>query len=363
VIAKFKYFVLYLGVLFLISAPGLSTVSVNYNFYNDDSSLSNSLAVENGIYSDYVTLTPDEVAYAGGGSSKLPDGSFSQSISYAQGGNKKHISSSVKTTSGSFGWSAKLVKKEDMPVSAKMGATYGISDGNADVRFTNNKEETSKYVTVTGGSYKGGANVNPDSLVSAGQGELSPSGENNIQDTLYIEDANGKWGWIDLSQIGNDIRSKWMDSVQASADSQQYGMAIGIGAEDGKTAVEITGDASNFPMQHLPPGNLEVNKEPAMGNPGMGHGFDYDFPELYPIEDYKDLIDYYISVHGTDPENTDGSGTGQGDYYDPSPQQYHPDPSTWENLWKPDPIEAKGRFNLLLKMDFQTPIKGTTAKN
>ena len=363
VLTKFKYFVLYMSSFLLILAPGLSTVSVNYNFYNDESSLSNSLAVENAAYSDYVTLTPDDIAFAGGGSSMLPDGSFSQSISYSQGGNKNHLSSSVKTTSGSFGWSSKLMQAEDKPSSIKMGATYSVSDGNADVRFANDELETNKELTVIGGNYIGGANINPDKLVSSGSGELSPNGDSTIQDFFYIEDIKGKWGWIDLRQEGTDIRSKWMDSVQATADLQLYGMAIGIGAEDGKTAVEMIGDASDFPMQHLPPGNLEVGKVLDSGSPGTGHGFDYDFPELYPIEDYKDLIDYYISVHGTDPENTEGSGAGQSDYNDPSPQHYHPDPSYWENLWKPNPIKTEGRFNLLLMMDFQTPIKGETAKN
>jgi hypothetical protein len=94
----------------------------------------------------------------------------------------------------------------------------------------------------------------------------------------------------------------------------------------------MIGDASDFPMQHLPPGNLEVGYVLDSGSPGMGHGFDYDFPDLYPIEDYKDLIDYYISVHGTGPENAGESGSAQNDYNDPSPQQYHPDPSYWENL-------------------------------
>jgi len=363
VLSKFKYFVLYLAGLLLILAPGSSTVSVNYNFYNEESSFSNSLAVENGIYSDYVTLTPDDIAFAGGGSSKLPDGSFSQSISYSHGGNKNHASGSVKTTSGSFGWSAKLVLAEDKPTTTKMGAAYSVSDGEADVRFANGEVETNKQLTVIDGIYVGGANIYPGKLVSSGSGTLFPNGESNIQDFIFIEDTKGKWGWIDLSQKGIDIRSKWADSVQATIDSQKYGMAIGIGAEDGKTEVEMTGDASDFPMQHLPPGNLEVGHVLDSGSPGTGSGFDYDFPELYPIKDYKDLIDYYISVHGTDSGNADGSDAGQDDYYDPSPQQYHPDPSYWENLWKPDPIKTEGRFNLLMKMDFKTPVKGATAEN
>lgn len=336
----------------LLISPALATVTVSSNYYNEDSSLSNDLTIDSGIYSDFTLLDQNDIFFTGGGKSTQPSSSFSQDIASVNGQNKDAVSSSVKTSSGSFGWSSTR-SSDEAGNKVKMNTKYSVSDGNVQAHFSNDRFETGKDLTVTGGSYIGVADIFPDNLYSAGNG-YTPIGNNLLDESIFIGDSDN-WGWIDLYQDGTGIKSKWRDLVQASPDSQLYGMSMETAALDGEAVFGMTGDASGFPMQHLPAGNLEVVKTLDV-KPGDGSGSSVTIDtEKYP-EDWKTLVDYYLSTSAPTSGNNGETQVGSSDQFDPSPY-YHSD-HTWEDYWKPlvYPVEAKGTFNLLLKMAFQTPF-------
>jgi len=346
---KMFILVLVLSIYLCSSLPGLATVTISKTCYNSHSALTEDITTVNALYADYTILLPDKILSKGGGMGLGDiDSSFSHEIIYLNGESSSKIGAALDTDSATYGWSKNLNEtQEDKPFSMAVG--YKLGDGKLITSCWNSQAEIAEDLTIVGGKYSGSAAIEPDAMASTGSGESeNDAGESTLNHLVYTQNE-GKWAWIELDQEGKAINYQWIKVAQASPNDAFIGLALKTNAENGEAVMEVVGEASDFPRQHLPPGRLVIYNYPVYDTTNTDSSTTstpvYDIPEFGPPEELKfdlqEFLDFLLNGDGVQDSGIGGQQEQESSDQEPTePQEY--------------PLEARGTFDFALKMTFNT---------
>jgi hypothetical protein len=124
------------------------------------------------------------------------------------------------------------------------------SDAGSGADKTTSKKDNGDGDKVEGAEDSGeGTDTNSDS-----------SDESGIFHTTAV-DGQGKWANVQMNLAGSaeNMRYEWEKKVNANTQNAFLGLRLTGGSTDGAvTTLAMDGEASNFPAQHLPPGEVVV---------------------------------------------------------------------------------------------------------
>jgi hypothetical protein len=219
-------------------------------------------------YAEATAITPNVIASKGIGNGS--ESEFSHSMFVENGENRENIAASLKTDSGKYAWN-KSVNASFDGLAMNMSVGCAVEKGNLEASYSNSIAAHTEEVTANGAQYLVYTVINPDTILSGGKGKSKKSAEDeNMNDGLshkmYIE-GQGKWAEISTNLTCNstDTNYMWKKMVKTLPQDSSMGMELKCVSKNGSVeTLEMDGEASNFPVQHLPPGEVVVNVTPVI---------------------------------------------------------------------------------------------------
>lgn len=266
-IAKLSFFFLISILLFIISPgpiqDGLATVSFSCNVYNSADSVSEAVFGENLDFGGAAFLANDLVSVEGKGST-VNNRSF---YSYELLCQEDHMQSAAQTDSGQLAWAGSATASHNSSV-ASISSKASLSDGNLTAFYKNSDVAVSESIWAPSSKFQEVARISPHSLSSAGSG-LTDQGERSygqedmrgFDQSLLIE-GFGRWLQIDSEVLGK-TSLEWVSAVDSRQSNCSLNMAV-AGRSDNESCIsrmQMQGSGSGFPLQRLPAGRLDVNRQ------------------------------------------------------------------------------------------------------
>lgn len=261
-------FHLLISILFVIISPGSiqdgsATVSFSCNVYNSADSVSEAVFGENLNFGGAAFLANDLVSVEGKGST-VSNRSF---YSYELLCQEDHMQSAAQTDSGQLAWGGSATASHNSSA-ASISSKASVSDGNLSAFYKNSDVAVSESVWAPGSKFQEAAKISPHTLSSAGSGlTVQADGSYGQEDmrgfdqSLLIE-GFGRWLQIDSEVLGN-TSLQWLSAVDSSQSNCSLNMAVAGRSdnESGISRLQMQGLGSGFPLQRLPAGRLEVNRQ------------------------------------------------------------------------------------------------------
>jgi hypothetical protein len=246
----------------------------------------------NADYSGVTVLLPYSIHSNGAGKSVDEKSSeFSHSILVAMDENCEKIKASLNTELGEYGWKSDV---KVLPDGLHMGMSVEskIENGNLKATYDNSVATHTEEVTANGAQYSESTIITPSAISSDGIGNSllkeskseddetdkenndknqDENADNYLEDEnensgfyhmIYVEgQGNGKWAEINSTLTAESMNTsyEWKKGVKAVTQNYSLGMAlVGVSNNGSIKTIEMHGKASNFPAQHLPPGEVVV---------------------------------------------------------------------------------------------------------
>ncbi|MEM0498037.1 MAG: hypothetical protein QW781_00880 [Methanothrix sp.] len=279
--------ILSVGMLVLITCAHAS-ISIRMGCYNSNDEMGMSIDGTNVMFDAFCALEPESLEYSNGGSSTFSEADYSYSLSL----NGRTLFSNAETDSGMFSWSGRIEAGGELGLDViRASSKSAVRDGRLNVGYGNDEFKVYEIVEAADSGYQQQAQLDPGSVASRGTGStLRPvSGlEENLKlrtngnaDTMKADDGAAtaqedtstlqgirysigvqapridKQGSIDACVMGQ-TEAQWATEVNFNPENYFFGMrAIGIGFAP-IDELGMTGQATEFPVQILPPGNVEI---------------------------------------------------------------------------------------------------------
>ena len=239
---------------------------------NLEASYSNSIAAHteelttNGAkYAEATVITPGVIASKGRGNGS--ESEFSHSMFVENDETSENIAASLKTDSGEYEWKKGVTAS---PEGLAMGMSVGcaVEKGNLEASYSNSIAAHTEELTTNGAQYSVITAINSSTISSKGVGKSKKSAEDenmngDLSHKIHVE-GQGKWAEISTNLTCNstDTDYTWEKSARALPQNSSLGMAlIGVSKNGSVEILEMDGEASDFPAQHLPPGEVIVTIE------------------------------------------------------------------------------------------------------
>jgi hypothetical protein len=273
--------ILALGFVLLITLCSIADADLSFkcNLYNSEESISTDLQGDNLNYAAFAELNPDSIYYSGGGFSTEPDCSYSHSIT----NNGKALESSAKTDSGELMFHS-LVDSNycgDGGKAFELSLKNVVANGFLNSHYSNPDLSVEKTTDLNMAIYSESAGIDANQVQSMGSGVTLVFDENNKEtaggDDTATADSGTSQNAVtkDITQIisveGRDKQSKietnlhgdvdavWKNGVMANANDYYLGSAITGVTRGSQDRMEMVGEATGFPMQRLPPGEVDLS--------------------------------------------------------------------------------------------------------
>lgn len=331
-----------IGILLAISCAMFADaqIALQMSYYNSDDDISMSLDGANLAFESFCALEPHSLTYNNAGSSKQPEAEYSYSLAL----DGETMFSSAETDSGMFGWSGNVEAGGDLGLnSLRVSMRSAVKDGSLKLAYGNDEFKVQEMVETDNSKYQQQALLGPGTVVSVGSGSTlnpvpglaenlaarnagqdvtrtiqtddddlneevktnSDPQENSIEDStssenqdqgikysLNVQTAGAeKQGSIDADVMGL-TEAQWFTQVKFEPEDYSIGVRVrGIGFAP-IDELEMIGQATGFPQQILPPGNVKISYRDRNIS---------DTPELW--EKYPELIeiesqDFYSAYAG-----------------------------------------------------------------
>ncbi len=274
-----KLITISLLVIGLFAEPGYS-IDLSMNFYNSFDDLSVSLAGENLDFDGSAILMPDSLKYSNGGQSNQPEGYYSYSIAL----NDNAIGSGAATNSGAFGWQTKvdLNSKGDGSRTFTLSKYNFVEDGILESSSSNPNTKIDQVIIANNAAYLQKATISQDCINSNGKGvtmeiktaDQSPTEPENAQDAptkgfLTITGVSQDDTFVIIStNAQGDMNTQFGDRIRSVPSNFDAGNSVVGYSKTQMTNLEMVGQATGFPTQRLPPGDLKASiKEGTEGTP------------------------------------------------------------------------------------------------
>ena len=253
------------------------TVHMSFTCYNSEARVTENVMTNNADYSGVTVLLPYSIHSKGAGKSVDEKSSeFSHSILVAMDENCEKIKASLNAELGEYGWKSDV---KVLPDGLLMGMSVEskIENGNLKATYDNSLATHTEEVTANGAQYSESTIITPDTISSNGMGNSGDGheadinvnpGEGGIFHKIRIE-GNGKWAEMNSTLTAEPMNTSyaWKKSVNAVTQNSSLGMAlVGVSNNGSIKTIEMHGKASNFPAQHLPPGEVVVTTAESESN-------------------------------------------------------------------------------------------------
>lgn len=242
--------------LFLLAASSNAgaSVSVGVTLFNSDSSVSESITVENANYASSALLLPYNgfadfpysIHSSGAGSSTSSDGKFTDTISAVRDGeDASNVDASVETKSGSFRWSKSVDSSDDIAMS--MGIATQIVNGELDSSYTNSDSSVAKEISTRNSMYSDKSYITSGSLGTQGSGSSLDEMENAFVSHVEAQHL-GKTALVDSDVFeltdteGAD--HKFSDIIKLGSDSGSLAGSVSILSNNKCELLPMTGIVS-----------------------------------------------------------------------------------------------------------------------
>ena len=292
--------------LFLLSSVSASTVyaqvSIKTTCYNSNSIVSEGISTKNADYYGVIVLAPAYISSNGAG--KSVDDEFSEfyhRVFAANEGDSGSIAAylNLKAESGGYEW-VKEVTTSSEGLSMGMSVDGEIENGILEASYRNSLSSHIEELMTNDAKYSESTIITPSAIASDGIGNsllkesksedtdtekenLSSDGkkekgseedantDNDNNDTnqdengnsgfyhmIYVEGQDkGKWTEIRTNLTCESIDFEWKKSAKTFRLNSSQSMTLSGERKNGSIAVlEMDGEASDFPAQHLPPGQF-----------------------------------------------------------------------------------------------------------
>lgn len=270
---KGKLLIMALMMAFLLGNAG-ADVALDINVYNSQDSLSTSLAGASFDFGSAAILTPTSLLYNGGGKSNNPISHYS----YEAALNGEPLGTGARTDSGGFGWSAAVDCnfKGDGSRDFKLGSFSMVKDGTMETYNYNSDHRVEQTITVTNAVYFQNGLIRTETMTSSGKGGTTavpapndvdieadlPSPDENeagiikgVQSVITV--TGSKSASIEQDVLG-DKDVLWIDRFESDPTGYELGQKIKGVARSPEGSLEMKGEATDFPTQTLPPGEVEI---------------------------------------------------------------------------------------------------------
>jgi hypothetical protein len=285
-------------------------IALQMDYYNSEDSASMSLEGANLAFDSFCTLEPHSLTYSNGGSSNKLEAEYSYSLTL----NGDTMFSSAKTDSGMFGWSGNVDAGGDLGLnSLKVSTRSAVKDGSLNIAYGNDKFKVQEKVEAENSGYLQQAQLGPGTVASVGSGSTlqpvtglaenlkarstnqasSDTASNSNQESLTsVTDspassdagsspesapassesqsqgikysinvqnvANNKQGSLDADVMG-PTEAQWFTQVKSDSDAYLFGVKMRGISFAPIDKLDMIGQATGFPLQILPPGNVEIS--------------------------------------------------------------------------------------------------------
>jgi hypothetical protein len=288
--------ILLIVLLISLAATAEASVSLQMNFYNSDDSMSMSLEGYNLEFESFCELAPDSLLYNNGGTSKKDDAEYSYSLSL----NGESLYSAARTDSGKFDFHGNIDAGSSQGDLFRVSARGAVKDGGINLAYGNNELKVREVVDTENSGYQQEVQIKPGYVSSQGSGstlqpvpglmeKLTASGDSSgstqttqaiqgIRHSLELEYAE-KTGSIYTDVMGS-TEAQWATKVSCDSNNYFFGVKVrGISMEP-LNDLDMTGKASNFPTQILPPGRVNIS-----------YNSDFMLPDFKSPENYAAVVD------------------------------------------------------------------------
>lgn len=272
-----------LGLVLLIALCSIAgaDISFNANLYNSEESVSADLQGDNINYAAFAELNPDSIYYSGGGTSTEPDCSYSHSIT----NNGKSLESSAKTDSGELMFHSQASSNYygDGGKAFELSLKNVVANGFLSSHYSNPDLSVDKTIDLNMAIYSENARIDANQVQSIGSGvtlvfdkdDEETAGSNEDEDAsedsgksrnavskditqIVSVKSRDKQSKIDTNLHG-DVDAVWKNGVMANGNDHFLGSAITGVTRGSRDEMEMMGDATGFPTQRLPPGEIDLS--------------------------------------------------------------------------------------------------------
>lgn len=315
--------ILLIVLLISLAATAEASVSLQMNFCNSDDSMSMSMEGYNLEFESFCELTPDSLLYNNGGTSKKEDAEYSYSLSL----NGESLSSAARTDSGEFGFHGNIKAGSSEGNLFRISTKSAVKDGKLDLAYGNSELKVLEVVETENSGYQQEARIKPGYVSSQGGGStiqpipglmerLTASGlSSDSTETTRVEDNTDSSSSLDNDDPENDdgsaadepqiqgirhsmeleyadktgsiytdvmgsTEAQWATKVSCDSDNYFFGVRVRGISIDPLNDLDMTGQASDFPIQILPPGRVNIS-----------YNNDYMLPDFKPPEDYTAIVE------------------------------------------------------------------------
>lgn len=292
--------------LLLLSLVSTSTVyaqvSIKTTCYNSNSIVTEDLRTENADYYGITVLAPAYIISNGAGESVDDEFSeFYHRVFAANEGDSGSIAAylNLKAESGGYEW-VKEVTTSSEGLSMGMSVDGEIENGILEASYRNSLSSHIEELMTNDAKYSESTIITPSTIASGGIGssllkesksedtdtdtdteesdgkkekgsEEDANTDNDNNDTnqdenensgfyhmIYVEGQDkGKWTEIRTNLTCESIDFEWKKSAKTFRLNSSMSMVLSGESKNGSIEVlEMDGEASNFPAQHLPPGQF-----------------------------------------------------------------------------------------------------------
>lgn len=335
-------YILVIVLLISLVATAEAYISLQMNFYNSDDSMLMSLEGYNLEFESFCELTPDSLLYNNGGTSKKDDAEYAYSLSlngeslYSSAetdsgkfefhgsidagkseGNLFTISSRSAVKDGklsleygnnelqvqetanakSSGYQQEVQIKPGNVISQGGGSTLesvpglmeklkAISEGSESSNTAQaeddagSKKENGDMLPTTQSTQASDNSADPEDVESEIEDISDTEGSQiqGIQHSLELKYGD-KTGSIYTDVIGS-TEAEWATKVSCDPDAYFFGVRVRGVSTEPLEDLDMTGKASNFPDQFLPPGTINIS-----------YNNDYVMPDIESAEDYAEMVE------------------------------------------------------------------------
>lgn len=263
-----QVFYFLISILFVTISPGpiqegSATVSFSCNVYNSADSVSEAVFGENLNFGGAAFLANDLVSVEGKGSS-VSNRSF---YSYELLCQEDHMQSAAETDSGQLAWGGSATASHNSSAASISSKAY-LSDGNLTAFYKNSDVAVSESIWAPNSKFQEVARISPHSLSSAGSGQTDQgegsSGQEDMRgfDQSLLIKGFDRWLQIDSEVLGK-TSLEWVSAVDSRQSNCSLNMAVAGRSdnESGISRMQMQGSGSGFPLQSLPAGRLDVNRQ------------------------------------------------------------------------------------------------------
>jgi hypothetical protein len=257
--------------LLLLSLVSTSTVyaqvSIKTTCYNSNSIVTEDLRTENADYYGITVLAPTSISSNGAGESVDDEFSeFYHRVFAANEGDSESIAAYLKTESGSYEWVKELTASSE-GLSMGMSVDCEIENGNLEASYRNSLSSHIEELMTNDANYSVSTIITPSTIASDGIGSsLNDNNQDENENSgfyhmIYVEGQDkGKWTEIRTNLTCESIDFDWKKSANTFRLNSSMSMVLSGESKNGSIAVlEMDGEASNFPAQHLPPGQFSTS--------------------------------------------------------------------------------------------------------